>query len=72
MTPETPVYGRRQARGQQLWAEQSPHSPYAGQTYYGRPAIKPSHYRWLISSYLFVGGVAGQSDHRRHGGPVRA
>ncbi len=27
--------------------------------YYGRPAIKRSHYRWRIISYFFVGGMAG-------------
>src|SRR5579862_1713482 len=31
-------------------------------TYYGRPAIKPSHYKWLISAYLFTGGLAGASQ----------
>jgi formate-dependent nitrite reductase membrane component NrfD len=61
VTPETPLYGRRQARGGQLWAE-PPVSAYAGQTYYGRPAIKPSHYKWLITCYLFVGGIAGASQ----------
>jgi formate-dependent nitrite reductase membrane component NrfD len=62
MTPHTPAYGRRQSRGYELWAEQSSLSPYAGQTYYERPAIKPSHYGWLISSYLFIGGLAGASQ----------
>ena len=61
MTPETPSYGRREARGRRLWAE-LPAQPYAGQTYYDRPAIKPSHYRWLIASYLFTGGIAGASQ----------
>jgi len=60
MTP-TPLYGRRESRGAQLWAEQSV-APYDGRTYYGRPAIKPSHYKWLISCYLFVGGIAGASQ----------
>jgi formate-dependent nitrite reductase membrane component NrfD len=58
----TPVYGRREARGRQLWAENGHTPPYQGQTYYGRPALKPSHYRWLITSYLFVGGLAGASQ----------
>jgi protein NrfD len=35
---------------------------YAGQSYYGRPAIKPTHYGWLIAGYLFVGGIAGASQ----------
>lgn len=28
-------------------------------TYYGRPAIKPSLYGWLVAVYMFVGGLAG-------------
>ncbi|HLG73467.1 MAG TPA: NrfD/PsrC family molybdoenzyme membrane anchor subunit [Chloroflexota bacterium] len=84
-----PNYGRRQARGGQLWAEPlAPVSgnghmaPYRGQTYYDRPAIKPSHYRWLITGYLFSGGIAGASQiiatvadlfgGREHRGAVRA
>lgn len=66
MTPQTPPYGRRAARGQQLWAEGNGHNgsrpslaPYRGQNYYQRSAIKKAHYRWLISSYLFTGGIAG-------------
>lgn len=62
MTPQTPAYGRREARGQQIWADLAPPSDYEGQTYYGRPAIKPSHYKWLIASYLFTGGLAGASQ----------
>jgi formate-dependent nitrite reductase membrane component NrfD len=31
-------------------------------TYYDLPAVKRSHYGWLIASYLFVGGVAGASQ----------
>src|SRR5579883_2354428 len=31
-------------------------------SYYGRPAVKASHYRWLIASYLFTGGLAGASQ----------
>ncbi|HEU0168110.1 MAG TPA: NrfD/PsrC family molybdoenzyme membrane anchor subunit [Chloroflexota bacterium] len=58
MNPTVPMYGRREARlrdGQQSAA-------YGGETYYERPALKPSHYGWLITSYLFVGGVAGASQ----------
>jgi protein NrfD len=57
----TPNYGRREARGGHLWAEHDL-TPYQGQTYYGRPAIKPSHYGWLITAYLWVGGIAGASQ----------
>ena len=28
-------------------------------TYYGRPALKPSLYGWIVASYIFVGGLAG-------------
>ena len=35
---------------------------YQGETYYGQPAIKPSHYGQLVASYLFVGGLAGASQ----------
>jgi formate-dependent nitrite reductase membrane component NrfD len=31
-------------------------------TYYDRPALKASDWRWLIISYLFVGGMAGASQ----------
>jgi protein NrfD len=31
-------------------------------TYYGRPALKRSHYGWLIGTYLFVGGLAGAAQ----------
>jgi formate-dependent nitrite reductase membrane component NrfD len=31
-------------------------------TYYGLPAVKPSHYRWLIASYVFIGGLAGAAQ----------
>jgi hypothetical protein len=33
--------------------------PYQGETYYGRPVVKRSHYGWLIATYFFVGGLAG-------------
>ncbi|HEX3998614.1 MAG TPA: NrfD/PsrC family molybdoenzyme membrane anchor subunit [Pirellulales bacterium] len=36
--------------------------PYDGTTYYGQPAVKKSHYGWLIVSYFFVGGLAGCSQ----------
>jgi formate-dependent nitrite reductase membrane component NrfD len=30
-------------------------------TYYGKPAIKAPHWRWLIIAYFFCGGIAGAS-----------
>jgi polysulfide reductase-like protein len=34
---------------------------YRGDTYYGRPALKPSHYGWLVVAYLVTGGLAGSA-----------
>lgn len=31
-------------------------------TYYRRPAVKPSDWRWLIITYVFVGGLAGSAQ----------
>jgi formate-dependent nitrite reductase membrane component NrfD len=28
-------------------------------SYYGQPALKPSHYGWTVAIYVFVGGLAG-------------
>jgi hypothetical protein len=36
-------------------------SGYRGETYYGRPALKPSHYGWLVVAYLVTGGLAGSA-----------
>ena len=33
--------------------------PYSGESYYGRPAIKASPYRWKVALYTFLGGLAG-------------
>lgn len=35
---------------------------YQGETYYERPALKPSHWGWLVGSYYFVGGLAGAAQ----------
>jgi protein NrfD len=32
------------------------------ETYYGLPAVKPSHYRWPIAAYFFVGGLASAAQ----------
>ena len=37
-------------------------APYQCETYYGRPAVKPSHYRLLIATYFFTGGLAGAAQ----------
>lgn len=31
-------------------------------TYYGLPAVKRSHYGWLIATYFFVGGLSGAAQ----------
>lgn len=60
-TKRTP-YGRRRRRDDD--PDASATSPrgwrlYHGETYYGRPAIKASHWGWLIAGYYFAGGLAG-------------
>jgi protein NrfD len=38
-------------------------SPSHGEeTYYGMPALKPSHYRWPIAAYFFVGGLSSAAQ----------
>lgn len=32
---------------------------YAGPTYYGKPTVKPSHYDWMVWSYVYIAGIAG-------------
>ncbi|MGD9613870.1 MAG: NrfD/PsrC family molybdoenzyme membrane anchor subunit [Alphaproteobacteria bacterium] len=31
-------------------------------TYYDQPALKPTHYGWMVSGYIFVAGVAGSAQ----------
>ncbi len=60
VTEERAPYGRRSRReGKDRVV---PPRVYEGQTYYGRPALKTPHYRWLVASYLFVGGLAGAAQ----------
>ncbi len=35
---------------------------YQGETYYGLPAVKHSHYSWPIVSYFFIGGLASAAQ----------
>src|SRR5689334_1056317 len=35
---------------------------YGGESYYGRPAIKASPYRWKVALYTFLGGLAGAAQ----------
>lgn len=37
-------------------------APYRGETYYGLPAVKASHWGKLIVGYLFTGGLAGSAQ----------
>jgi hypothetical protein len=48
--PQTEARGARKLRA------------YDGETYYNRPALKPSPYGQLIASYFFVGGPAGAAQ----------
>ena len=58
--------GERGPYGRQTKTERrgvdSTRSGYQGETYYGQPVLKPSHYGQLIASYLFIGGIAGASQ----------
>src|SRR4051794_6691536 len=72
MPAERGPYGRRpEARSQlvpgaerprRLAPENGPLAPYEGETYYGLPAVKASHYGWLIATYFFVGGLSGAAQ----------
>jgi len=54
----SPMYGRRAA------PRDSPaeRAPYAGETYYGGPVVKAGHWRRLIITYYWVGGIAGAAQ----------
>jgi protein NrfD len=45
----------------QRWPERL-EQPYQGETYYNKPALKSTHYRWLITTYFFVGGLASAAQ----------
>ncbi|WP_448204889.1 NrfD/PsrC family molybdoenzyme membrane anchor subunit [Azospirillum sp. sgz302134] len=36
--------------------------PYEGETYYGRPALKPSPFGWKTSGYIFLAGLSGSAQ----------
>ncbi len=49
------------AHGQTLYRhkqERPEFQPYRGENYYGLPAVKATHYGWLIIFYFFIGGIA--------------
>lgn len=55
--------------------------PYAGESYYGRPPLKPSPWDWTVSGYIYLAGLAGAAqgiaaiaqriDRRAYAGAVR-
>lgn len=69
MQPPSPAprkpYGRRAESRDAGLAPTAPPgglpAPYQGATYYGLPAVKPSPFGTLISTYFFVGGLAGSA-----------
>jgi formate-dependent nitrite reductase membrane component NrfD len=58
---ERAPYGRQPKAAERRDVD-STRSGYQGETYYGQPVLKPSHYGQLIASYLFIGGIAGASQ----------
>ncbi|MGQ7793171.1 NrfD/PsrC family molybdoenzyme membrane anchor subunit [Faunimonas sp. B44] len=38
------------------------HAPYSGESYYGRPALKPAPWDWTVSGYIFLAGLAGSAQ----------
>ncbi|HBY94045.1 MAG TPA: polysulfide reductase NrfD [Chloroflexi bacterium] len=50
------------ARGDGRTGATGLHQAYRGESYYEWPAVKASHYRWLVATYLFVGGLAGAAQ----------
>jgi formate-dependent nitrite reductase membrane component NrfD len=59
-TLERAPYGRREASFP--GPRDGTGRPYRGETYYNRPAVRPGHWRWLITTYFFVGGLAGAAQ----------
>lgn len=58
-------YGRREASGVPIphtAGAQAATLPYRGETYYGEPVLHASYYGRLITTYFFVGGIAGGSQ----------
>ena len=40
----------------------APYPGYGGESYYGRPVVKPSVYGWKVALYTFLGGLAGAAQ----------
>ena len=56
-TGDRAPYGRRKGRDGGF-----PERRYDGESYYNRPAMKASHWGWLISAYYFTGGLSGAAQ----------
>ncbi|GAC1546588.1 MAG: hypothetical protein NVS2B7_21870 [Herpetosiphon sp.] len=64
MTQRAP-YGRATSRDDRRWPPSAPRyddRPGGGETYYDRPAVKASHWGWLIVVYFWIGGIAGAAQ----------
>lgn len=61
LNSERAPYGRQPKPAERCGVD-STRPRYQGETYYGQPVLKPSHYGQLIASYLFIGGIAGASQ----------
>lgn len=59
---ERAPYGRQRGAVNGRGDFQRALAPYGGETYYDKPALNPSHYRQLVATYLFLGGIAGASQ----------
>ena len=65
LNSERAPYGRQPKPAERRGVD-STRSGYQGETYYGQPVLKPSHYGQLIASYLFIGHRRSEPDHRNH------
>jgi protein NrfD len=46
----------------QMLRPRPPQPPYAGESYHGRPALKPTPWNWTVSGYIFLAGTAGAAQ----------
>jgi hypothetical protein len=59
---ERAPYGRERGAVREGGDSQRGIAPYHGETYYHTAVLNPSHYRQLVATYLFLGGIAGASQ----------
>ncbi len=62
MSDTRAVYSQLDGRRVEFRAGNGSSPSYESQTYYGLPAIKPSHYAWPIAAYFFIGGLASAAQ----------